>query len=306
MIQVEHTVEASRGLLYFTDGTLAYAAHYLHERDHAEHTHSFVEIAFVTGGEGQHVTAAGCQPLQVGDVLILRPGVWHGYRQCRRLDLYNCCFSTELLRRELAWMQEDPLLGYLLWSGPHAMTRRGTLSMRLDGATLHECMPHLDALDRLGAEPTALHRADIIGRLALLLGTLARVVAADRDDVAPNGPTHPAVIDAMRLLETTPAYGWTLTTLADRIHLSSGYLVRLFKSATGLPPMAYLSRLRVEMAAVMLLHSEVPVTQVAQAVGWGDQNYFARRFKAHYGMAASTYRTRFSHTVAHLRPLPPA
>jgi AraC family L-rhamnose operon transcriptional activator RhaR len=68
--------------------------------------------------------------------------------------------------------------------------------------------------------------------------------------------------------------------------------------------MAYLSRFRVETAAAMLLHTDQPVAQIGHSVGWPDQNYFARRFKAHYGLAASTYRARFSHTTVHMQSWP--
>ncbi|MEV5829819.1 AraC family transcriptional regulator [Spirillospora sp. NPDC052242] len=297
----EPPVARNKGLLYFTDGSLAYAGHYFHDRSHPIHTHSFVEIAVVTGGKGTHKSLAGSKELQVGDVILLRPGVWHGYEDCRGLDLYNCCFSHELLQRELAWTREDPLLGYLLWTGPNSMQRRGLLTTRLDAQALKECVIHLDALDRLRDVPVGRHRGDIIGRLSLFLSHLARAVAADHGNVsAPGGPTHPAVVQAMRLLESRLDHRWTLDELAEELHLAPRYLIRLFKSATGLPPMAYLAQHRVEKAATLLLHTDQPITQIGHAVGWADQNYFARRFKAHYGLTATTYRKRFTHNSAWL------
>jgi AraC family transcriptional regulator, L-rhamnose operon transcriptional activator RhaR len=302
----EPPVDRSGVLLHFTEGTLAYAGHYVHERSHPVHTHSFVEIAVVTGGEGVHVSLAGRQQLMIGDVILLRPGVWHGYEECRGLDLYNCCFSTELLQRELAWLREDPLFSYLLWTGPHSLQRRGMLTATLSPAALAECSDHLDALDKLRFQPLGLHRGDVIGRLTLFLGCLARAVAGSADSVEQaNGASHPAVVRAMRLMESAPEHRWTLAELAADLHLTRGYLVRRFKAATGLPPMAYLSRFRVETAAALLLHTDQSVTQIGEAVGWPDANYFARRFKAHYGLSATTYRARFRHNAVRLRTWTP-
>jgi AraC family L-rhamnose operon transcriptional activator RhaR len=104
----------------------------------------------------------------------------------------------------------------------------------------------------------------------------------------------------MRLLEADLAQDWTLTGLAAELHLAPGYLVRLFNAATGLPPMAYLAQLRAEHAAVLLLHTGEPVTSIGRTVGWPDQSMFARRFKAHYGLSATTYRKRFATRSAHL------
>ncbi|TDO47714.1 AraC family L-rhamnose operon transcriptional activator RhaR [Kribbella sp. VKM Ac-2527] len=294
-------VVATRTLLHFVDGTLAFAGRYVHENSHPVHTHSFFEVAVVVGGQGFHESLAGRQKLVVGDVILLRPGVWHGYEDCRSLEVYNCCFSAELMRRELAWTREDPLLGYLLWTGPFSAQRRGILATHVGGETFAELLGHLDGLEQLRDLPVSLHRGDIVGRLSLFLSTLARAVEGGTSGGA--GHTHPAVLDAMRMMEAQPEYQWTLTELADELHLVPGYLVRLFKSATGLPPMAYLSRHRVELAADRLLHTDEPINRIGEAVGWPDQNYFARRFKSHYGLSASNYRARFSVSRA-ARPRP--
>jgi AraC family transcriptional regulator, L-rhamnose operon transcriptional activator RhaR len=265
------------------------------------HTHSFVEIAFAVDGAATHHSLAGRHDMRPGDVVLLRPGVWHGYEDCQRFEVYNCCFSSELLRRELSWTREDPLLGFLLWAGPSSSPGRGELTISLPPSALGECLVHLDALAALRHRPLALHRPDIVGRLSLLFGQLGQAVAQARGELPGEpGTVHPAVVQAMRLLEADLTRDWTLKILAAELHLAAGYLVRLFNAATGLPPMAYLGQLRAEHAAVLLLHSDEPVTSIGRAVGWPDQSGFARRFKAHYGLSATAYRKRFATRAAQL------
>jgi AraC family transcriptional regulator, L-rhamnose operon transcriptional activator RhaR len=136
-----------------------------------------------------------------------------------------------------------------------------------------------------------------------LLSELGRVAQADAgtEGLRAAASIHPAVGRAIRMLEADVARRWALGELADELHLAPGYLVRLFKAATGLPPMAYLAQVRAEQAAVLLLHSDEPVTCIGRAVGWPDQNYFARRFKAHYGLSATTYREPFATEAVHLQ-----
>jgi AraC-like DNA-binding protein len=110
----------------------------------------------------------------------------------------------------------------------------------------------------------------------------------------------------MRLLDSQPNLRWTLRELADQLHLSPSYLLRLFKSSTSMPPMAYLARRRVETAAGLLLDTTQPVTQIGRSVGWPDQSYFARRFKAHFGLSPSTYRSRFAPNAGPLQAVPDA
>jgi AraC family L-rhamnose operon transcriptional activator RhaR len=131
-----------------------------------------------------------------------------------------------------------------------------------------------------------------VAHLLLFLGQLARTVAEQRDRRGTE-PAHPAVRRVRSALEGDLTRQWTLPDLAGQVGLTTAYLVRVFKSATGQSPLAYLGRLRVETAAEMLLHSDESVTAIAQAIGWPDQSYFARRFKRYYGLTATAYRSRF-------------
>ncbi|CAM5643435.1 hypothetical protein GCM10010261_20760 [Streptomyces pilosus] len=292
------------GLVHFTDGAPVYAGRHRHDDGHPAHTHSFVEIAVVVAGAATHSCVTGRRRLTVGDVVLLRSGAWHAYEDSAGLEVFNCCVSTELLQHELAWTREDPLLGHVLWTGPYAMDRRGVLVAHLDPAAMAECLPHLHALNGLRAKVDGHHRSDVIARLLLFLSHLARAIAPQLVEERGEGPTHPAVVAGMRLLEDRIAHAWTLPDLAEHLHLAPSYLVRLFKATVGLPPMAYLAQQRAETAARLLLHTDQAISQIGHEVGWPDANYFARRFKAHFGLSASEYRRRFAHSAGILRPRP--
>ncbi len=81
----DEPVTHSGTLLHFVEGTLVHAGPHVHENSHPLHTHSFFEIALITGGEGVHHSLAGRQQLEPGDLILLRPGVWHQYDECRGL-----------------------------------------------------------------------------------------------------------------------------------------------------------------------------------------------------------------------------
>jgi AraC family L-rhamnose operon transcriptional activator RhaR len=249
-----------------------------------------MEVVLILAGRGRHRTIYGQSELRAGDAFALRPGVWHAYHDCRNLDVYNCCFGVELLRRELAWMLHDPLLGALCWPGSRAGDRPGVTLVRLQKPALMRCREHLDNLAQL-TDPS--RHAERIGRLTMFLGEVARHLKPIRSSGKADD-LHPSVVEAIKRMEDDPRREWTLGPLAKELRIAEAYLVRRFKRATGLPPMAWLARLRAERAAAMLLRTDEPVAQIGSAVGWDDPNYFARRFRAHFGLSASAYRDRFS------------
>lgn len=276
---------------YFTAGHPVQVSLHIAEDDFPAHDHAFVETVLICGGSGTHRHIHGERRLGAGDAFLMRPGAWHAYAGCRHLEVFNCCFDAGLLGRELGWMSGDALLGRLLWSLPLASAGRGLVEWRMPADAQARCRVHLEALLACNGLDPLRHRSDLIGRLTLLLGEYARHLPAtpDRGRVP---RTHPAVQAVLAFLDDDLARGWTLAELATLARVEGAYLVRIFRRATGLPPMAYLARRRGEVAAGLLAGTDLPVGQVGARVGWLDACHFARCFRRQFGMPPQAWRQR--------------
>lgn len=259
--------------------------------DLVPHDHDFVEAVLVLAGAGRHRTSHGIQTLAPGDAFLLRPGAWHTFEDCAALEVYNVCFGVGLLRRELAGLLGEPTIRHLLVSGP--LAAGGVLSFRLPPDELAFCSRLVETIRERGESAEPLDGIEKVGVLVQFLARLARAVAPPPG--AESMPTlHPSVQELLAKIEADPAANWNLDTLASSAQLEKSYLARVFKSATGLAPVAYVARARLEFAASLLLRTDLPVQSVAEQVGIADPNLFARRFRSHFGMSASSYRARFA------------
>ena len=68
-----------------------------------------------------------------------------------------------------------------------------------------------------------------------------------------------------------------------RLAVSERYLTRCFGQETGLAPVAYLNRYRVQRASEMLQHGQLSVIEIALACGFSDSSYFGRVFQRKTG-----------------------
>ena len=254
------------------------------------HDHDFVEVAVVSGGSAVHETLYGERRIGRGDAFVIRPGAWHAYRQCAQLAVVNCCFQARLVDRELQWLAGEPRLRLLLWPGRG--TGDGVVPVTLGAAAV----AHLhDQLELLATRPAEMPRPYRIAHLLLLLRTLACELDVNQLAESERLAATPAMItDAVRLLTDDIARPWRAEELAAAVGVSPAHFSRLFHRAIGRPPMAHLAVLRAEAAAARLLQSTAPLAAIGAAVGWADPNYFARRFRSHFGESPSEYRSRRS------------
>ncbi len=81
--------------------------------------------------------------------------------------------------------------------------------------------------------------------------------------------------------------------MIKRSKLAERTFKRRFAAATGLTPIAYVQRLRVEDAKRRLERTDTSVDEISWRVGYEDAAFFRRLFKRTTGMAPGAYRRRF-------------
>jgi AraC-like DNA-binding protein len=84
----------------------------------------------------------------------------------------------------------------------------------------------------------------------------------------------------------------TLTEAAEAAHLSADYLTHLLKKETGKTFTELVTARRMEKARELLGQTQLRIAEIAAAVGFEDEAYFARRFRQYFERSPREYRKR--------------
>jgi transcriptional regulator GlxA family with amidase domain len=112
---------------------------------------------------------------------------------------------------------------------------------------------------------------------------------------APWGVSAPAskkpVGKSLGLLHSRIAHPWTIADLADEVGISRSALVERFTKYLSEPPMAYLTRWRLQVAARSLEKTSRGIADIAADVGYESEAAFNRAFKREFGQPPGRYRS---------------
>lgn len=101
---------------------------------------------------------------------------------------------------------------------------------------------------------------------------------------------HASIQEALSRMHRDLGAAHRASVLAKQVHLSVSRFVHLFKEEVGVPFTTYLRRQRVAEAKRLLVGTDMRVVDIAEAVGYREQNHFARVFRQEEGCSPLTYR----------------
>ena len=101
---------------------------------------------------------------------------------------------------------------------------------------------------------------------------------------------NPSIRIALENMQQQPAWPWTVAQLAAAGGMSRTAFARQFRDLTGEPPMTYLTRWRMTVAARLLRETDLPIDSVAARVGYGSPFAFGKAFKKSMSTSPGAYR----------------
>ncbi|HSB11212.1 MAG TPA: AraC family transcriptional regulator [Blastocatellia bacterium] len=143
--------------------------------------------------------------------------------------------------------------------------------------------------------------ADELGRSAMLEAQVRQLVIhllrshltvrkSDQIELSRAGLVDRRLRRAIEFMHDNFGRELALEEIASAAYLSEYHFARLFKQITGVTPHVYLANVRLERARKLLAETELPISEIAGAVGYQSQSHFTKMFKSVTGVTPRAYR----------------
>jgi transcriptional regulator GlxA family with amidase domain len=140
---------------------------------------------------------------------------------------------------------------------------------------------------RPGGRTTLTRLTDVLFIYAL------RAWSASNEPARPGrlyGLRDPDIAAALAGMHGHPERPWSVEDLAELAKMSRAAFARRFTALVGEPPLAYLTRWRMELAARHLRESNDLVAHIAERVGYRSEYAFSRAFSRAFDEPPGRYR----------------
>ncbi len=249
-----------------------------------EREYPYYTIHYIFDGCGFFHIAGQDYLLKKGDIFLISPNQAHAYRNS----------------------SSEPL---------------GLIWMELSGGMCRELFSSM--IHRHGYTFTDMDSICVLQSMTTLLHALTSTTQPDPHLVS--AQVYTALMELLRLAETAPtqrnpyvdaalAYihkhctePIRISELADSLHISCAYLIKLFRENVGVAPLKYLHLKRIEYACLLLRTTQMSIEEISNEVGMYDCSSFCHLFKNIRFMTPAKYRQSFlkSSSTANSKPLPP-
>ncbi|MDR6554913.1 AraC family transcriptional regulator [Paenibacillus qinlingensis] len=252
------------------------------------HSHNGYEIYLVLQGSGTYLVGDRIYPLHAGSLTIIHPHVIHRpfHGQSKEFHRYVLSIDESYLDHLHTICQLSDLSISRLLSKHHPDSSHYFLSAQ-----------QLDRVQSIFAELTQALLKREMGYELVVLRSIADfflILFGLQDEQGehaskPTGYQHLAH-DVLSYLIGHYQESLLIEDIVSRFPVSRSQLFALFKETTGTTIKQFLIEYRLNKAKRLLMETDLAVSEVSSAVGFGDMSHFFHIFKKETGMTPKQYR----------------
>ena len=251
------------------------------------HKHSFFEILWIRNGETKHFIDEYELNLSLDTIYFMSPGQVHQLEKHGEVNGECIMFTEEFFILNFTSKEALDKLSFLRnsYKNPH---------IKLDAETKVSLEPILQLMyaefSRIPHSKIALSSLTF-----LLLNLLERLYETQKNN---NLAGHTSILDKFsKLLEDHFCTQKPISFYAEQLCLTAHYLNGIIKKATGKSVSEVIrDRLMLETKRI-LVHTDQPIGEIADQLGFNDFSYFSRQFKKQNGISPDRYRSEMHKKV---------
>jgi len=254
------------------------------------HTHNFDELVFVLSGTGVHVIGKEKYPLIPGDVFVVKAGQIHKFEKTKSLHIVNLEYKWDAhyihLEKDYSTLTA---LKTLFVHEPHYRTpKKFDAKLHLSPWQIEEIVNLLEIIKTEEKNKRPGYNSIIENIFKTIIIKVCRFYTETSSPAPKNMLKIGAVIDFI-----SEHYQEIITRdqLANIADMPLGTFCRVFKETTGMSPINYLIRFRIEKAAEMIDETDkLKIIDVAMSNGFDSSAYFSKKFKDIIGLTPLAFK----------------
>ncbi|MGZ9583103.1 helix-turn-helix domain-containing protein [Paenibacillus marinisediminis] len=243
------------------------------------HWHHALELNYIRSGSGFYLINGVKLQFKQGDILFINSDDLHRVFETENLVMDIIMFDPSMLAFDLNY---DPDL-MKPFREINIVGHEEPIALELK-ELFHRMMTEYITCN---TTYISLIRADLVRFLGLSNRFLS---VSDQDQTPLKQRGICAIKEAVRTMEMSLGYAWTLQELAAQVHLSPSRFSALFQQAAGTSPLNYLIQLRLTHAVHLLETTEMKIIHISEQCGFRNLSNFNRLFKQHVGKSPRDIR----------------
>lgn len=102
------------------------------------------------------------------------------------------------------------------------------------------------------------------------------------------------LLNLRKALYNNPGHPWTVSLMAEYLHISAGYLQTIYKSTFGISCMEDVIHCRIRLAKEKLAFGPHKIAEVSALCGYANVEHFCRQFRQLTGYSPRAYREKLT------------